>query len=181
MNLGLSMKPKETVVRPDFQSLPSRTGLNGRLTNPEGIKEGTRMIARNDKLSWILRANWLLAFLGAMLFICTARASIDIVPLQQRLNQGQALEVRKELDQALSSSPENPHLLYNRAVASYAAGLYEEALLDLDLVESARPRSLANKARFQKGNAEFRLGLNTSTNDLEATISRWKCMGLRRT
>ena len=97
------------------------------------------MIARNDKLSWMLRANWLLAFLGAMLFICTARASIDIVPLQQRLNQGQALEVRKELDQALSASPQNPHLLYNRAVASYAAGLYEEALLDLDLVESARP------------------------------------------
>ena len=126
-----------------------------------------------DNGSWVT-VNWLLAFLGAMLFICTARASIDIVPLQQRLNQGQALEVRKELDQALSSSPENPHLLYNRAVASYAAGLYEEALLDLDLVESARPRSLANKARFQKGNAEFRLGLNTSTNDLEATISRWK-------
>lgn len=106
--------------------------------------------------------------------ICLAHATIDIAPLQQRLNQGQALEVRKDFDLALTEAPENPHLLYNRAIASYAAGLYEEALLDLDLVESARPRSLANKARFQKGNAEFRLGLNTSTNDIEATISRWK-------
>ena len=109
-----------------------------------------------------------------VLVAATCRAGLDIAPLQQRLNQGQALEVRKDFDRALTETPNNPHLLYNRAIASYAAGLYEEALLDLDLVESARPRSLANKARFQKGNAEFRLGLSTSTNDIEATISRWK-------
>jgi len=138
--------------------------------NPVGIKEETRKVFRNDKLPWMLRAS--LALL--VFFTCTAHAGIDIVPLQQRLKDGQALEVRKELDHALIFDPESSHLLYNRAIASYAAGLYEEALLDLDLVESARPRSLANKARFQKGNAEFRLGLNTSTNDLEATISRWK-------
>lgn len=109
-----------------------------------------------------------------VLVAATCRAGLDIAPLQQRLNQGQALEVRAEFERALTNAPTNPHLLYNRAIASYAAGLYEEALLDLDLVESARPRALANKARFQKGNAEFRLGLNTSTNDIEATISRWK-------
>ena len=118
-------------------------------------------------LIWILQ-------LIILLSISSATASIDIAPLQQQLRDGKANEVRQVFDRALNDAPENPHLLYNRAIASYAAGLYEEALLDLDLVESAKPRSLAHKARFQKGNAEFRLGLTTSTNDLEATISRWK-------
>ena len=103
-----------------------------------------------------------------------ALAGIDIVPLQQRLDQGQAEEVRAEFDRALADDATNPHLLYNRAVAAYAAGRFEEALVDLDLVESSRVRSLSNRARFQKGNAEYRLGLTTLTNDIEATIARWK-------
>ncbi len=78
------------------------------------------------------------------------------------------------LDRELARDPENPHLLYNRAVTAYAEGRFEEALLDLDLVENARSRPLVGKARFQKGNADFRLGLKASTNDLDAAISRWK-------
>jgi tetratricopeptide (TPR) repeat protein len=101
-------------------------------------------------------------------------AAVDVPALQQQLSQGRTTEVRRELDRELANDPENPHLLYNRAVTAYAEGRFEEALLDLDLVESSRSRSLVAKARFQKGNADFRLGLIARTNDVEAAISRWK-------
>ena len=104
----------------------------------------------------------------------SAFAGVDVPLLQQKLSQGQAAEVRAELDRELAKQPENPHLLYNRAVTAYAEGRFEEALLDLDLVENARSKSLVAKARFQKGNADFRLGLNARTNDLDVAISRWK-------
>ena len=103
-----------------------------------------------------------------------ALAGVDVPALQQKLTQGQAGEVRLALDQELARDPENPHLLYNRAVTAYAEGRFEEALLDLDLVESSRSRSLVSKARFQKGNADFRLGLNARPHDVEAAIARWK-------
>lgn len=138
-----------------------------------GMKPESVPVRRPARRLGAVRAG-LLAILALVLFTNVLRAGIDIAPLQQQLNQGDAIGVRKEFDGALAGAPENPRLLYNRAIASYAAGLYEEALLDLDRVESARPRSLATQARFQKGNAEFRLGLTTSTNDLEATLSRWK-------
>lgn len=101
-------------------------------------------------------------------------AGVDVPLLQQRLTEGRAAEVRAELDRELARHPENPHLLYNRAVAAYAEGRFEEALLDLDLVENSRSRPLVARARFQKGNADFRLGLNAQTNDLDVAISRWK-------
>ena len=101
-------------------------------------------------------------------------AAVDVPLLQQKLSQGQAAEVRAELDRELAKQPENPHLLYNRAITAYAEGRFEEALLDLDIVENARSKSLVAKARFQKGNADFRLGLNARTNDLDVAISRWK-------
>jgi len=110
----------------------------------------------------------------AMFVGCCSRAAVDVPALQQSLAQGRTAEVHDALDRALARDPENPHLLYNRAVTAYAEGRFEEALLDLDLVENARSKPLVSKARFQKGNADFRLGLNASTNDLDAAISRWK-------
>jgi len=109
-----------------------------------------------------------------LLFVTTAFAGVDVPLLQKKLSQGQAAEVRAELDRELAKQPENPHLLYNRAITAYAEGRFEEALLDLDIVENARSKSLVAKARFQKGNADFRLGLNARTNDLDVAISRWK-------
>jgi tetratricopeptide (TPR) repeat protein len=108
------------------------------------------------------------------LFTSVVFAAVDVPLLQQRLSQGQAAKVRAELERELAKQPENPHLLYNRAITAYAEGRFEEALLDLDVVENARSKSLVAKARFQKGNADFRLGLNARTNDLDVAISRWK-------
>ncbi len=114
------------------------------------------------------------AVLLLMFTVGSANAGVDVVSLQQRLDQGQAEQVRAEFDRALAEDEYNPHLLYNRAVAAYAAGRFEEALVDLDLVETSRVRSLATRARFQKGNAEYRLGQKTLVSDIEASISRWK-------
>ena len=121
------------------------------------------------------RPLWFAVF-GFALLLAASRslAVVDVPALQQQLTQGRTAEVRQELDRELAKDPENPHLLYNRAVTAYAEGRFEEALLDLDLVESSRSRSLVARARFQKGNADFRLGLNARTNDVEAAISRWK-------
>ena len=114
--------------------------------------------------------------IAALLFstALTASAAIDVAPLQRQLEQGRAEEVRQFFDQALQTDSANLHLLYNRAVAACASGRYEEALVDLDRVEIARNKNLAAKARFQKGNAEFHLGLPTQATDPEATIARWK-------
>ena len=74
----------------------------------------------------------------------------------------------------MNGDPRNPYLLYNRAVAAYAAGKFEEALVDLDLVEDSKKANLAKKAQFQKGNAQFRLGLSNLETDMELTLSRWR-------
>ncbi|MEP6663751.1 MAG: hypothetical protein ABJC04_08815 [Verrucomicrobiota bacterium] len=120
-------------------------------------------------------------FLRSILFlifalgvICKAHAAPEIETLQQSLDQGHADKVIEALNAALQNDSENPHLLYNRAVALYAAKKFDEALVDLDLVENSRFRSLANKARFQKGNAEFQLGLTQEKSDAESTVAHWK-------
>lgn len=127
-------------------------------------------LGRSAHRSWLrFAALAVLLVLGAF-----ARAGVDVPRLQQQLTNGQAAAVRAELDRELAARPDQPHLLYNRAVAAYAEGRFEDALLDLDVVENSRSRALVAKARFQKGNADFRLGLAASTNDLDAAISRWK-------
>jgi tetratricopeptide (TPR) repeat protein len=123
-----------------------------------------------QKTVWLIRvffAAWLAAASSAL-------AGVDVALLQEQLSQRRTAEVRQQLDHALGMDPENPYLLYNRAVTAYAEGRFEEALLDLDMVENARSKSLAARARFQKGNVDFRLGQQVLTNDLDAAISRWK-------
>lgn len=106
--------------------------------------------------------------------VLIGRAELDIPRLQKELSSGRASVVRESLDQALEKDAENPYLQYNRAVAAYAEGRYEEALLDLDRVENASVTSLKLQARFQRGNAEFRLGQQSMTNDVDAALSHWK-------
>lgn len=79
-----------------------------------------------------------------------------------------------EFSAALEKDPDNPELLYNHAVAAYAAGRYDDALLSLDRTEIRGNPKLVRKARFQMGNAEFRLGMTVGTNNLDETISHWK-------
>ncbi len=127
--------------------------------------------ARRSGIAWRQPRLWLAFWLA--LASC-AQGAVDVPALQQRLARGQSAEVWQELDQAVARDPDNPRLLYNRAVAAYASGRFEEALLDLDRVETSRLKPLVAKARFQKGNADFRLGLGALAQDAEAAISRWK-------
>lgn len=101
-------------------------------------------------------------------------ATPDIPALQAMVASGKATEALAQLDAALAKDPDNPRLLYNHGVAAYAAGRLEDALVSLDRAESSGNRRIAALARFQKGNAEFRLGESARAANLDETISRWK-------
>lgn len=101
-------------------------------------------------------------------------SALDIVELQQQVLTGDAAKAHAQLSVELKRKPNDARLLYNRGVAAYAAGRYEDALVDFDLVQDSKNKKLAHKSRFQKGNAQFRLGYGTRDYDPEATIARWK-------
>lgn len=99
---------------------------------------------------------------------------LDPTPLQTLMSNGQPAEAADRLAAALEKDPDNARLLYNHGVAAYAAGRFDDALLSLDRAESLGKPALARKAKFQKGNAEFRVGLAAKSANLDETISRWK-------
>ncbi len=103
-------------------------------------------------------------------------ASLNIEALQRLVQDTPftAESALAELGAALKEDPDNPQLLYNHAIAAYAAGHYDDALLSLDRTEVRGRSKLLRKARFQMGNAEYRLGLAAGTNNLDDTISHWK-------
>lgn len=113
------------------------------------------------------------AFLLAPFFILRA-APLDLAPVQAQLTNGQPAQAFATLSAALTNAPDDPRLLYNHAVAAYASGRYEDALLSLDRAESLGKGALVQRVKFQKGNAEFRLGLAARKANLEETISRWR-------
>src|SRR6185295_9316012 len=78
----------------------------------------------------------------------SASAAVDVRDLQTRLGNGKAEEVRALLSRAVNNDPKNPYLLYDRAIALYAVGKYDDALVDLDLVEDSQRKDLVQKARF---------------------------------
>lgn len=115
--------------------------------------------------------------LSVALLLCLTSPVWSAVPTeewQRLLGQGGGEAVRRECDRALERDPGNPYLVYNRAVALYSLGRYDEALLDLDLLVDSDARSISRKARFQKANAEYHLGEAALTNDVEVTMARWK-------
>ncbi len=99
---------------------------------------------------------------------------LDIPELQHRLNQGAAAAVADTLAQQAELHPNNPHLNYNAGVAAYAARRWEDALVAFDRVESLGKAALDNLARFQRGNAEYQLGLESRSANLDETILRWR-------
>jgi tetratricopeptide (TPR) repeat protein len=109
------------------------------------------------------------------LFVAVAVcAAVDVEPIEKLIADGKPKEALAMLDKALASKPNNPKLLYNYGVANYAAGNYDEALLAFDKVEMLGRGGIVEKARAQKGNAEFHLGLQARNNNLDETIERWK-------
>ena len=98
----------------------------------------------------------------------------DIAPLQQLVDQGKAGEAADRLAALLEKDPDNARLLYDHGVAAYAAGRFDDALLSLDRAEFLGGARMAVKVRFQKGNAEFRLGSAARGANLDETLTRWK-------
>ena len=98
----------------------------------------------------------------------------DIAVLQGWITNGQPSLAVEPLTAAVEADPDNARLLYDHGVAAYAAGRFEEALMSFDRAESMGPPWLARRARFQKGNAEFRIGTAARTSNLEETIARWR-------
>ncbi len=101
-------------------------------------------------------------------------APAPISDLQAQVNSGQADAALERLAAALERDPDNARLLYNHGIAAYAAGHLEDALVSFDRAEAAGGKRIATLARFQKGNAEFRLGESARKANLDETISRWK-------
>ena len=114
------------------------------------------------------------ALLGAAL-TCPVFAAVDVEPYEQLIAQGKPDQAMAMLAKELERHPTLPKLLYDYGVAAYAAGRYDEALLSFDKVEAnSRSTSLVEKARKQKGNAEFHLGEKAKADNLDETIERWK-------
>jgi Ca-activated chloride channel family protein len=109
-----------------------------------------------------------------LLFSRSSFAAVSIGDLQEQLSAGKAEQVRILLSHAINADPKNPYLLYDRALALYAAGKYDEALVDLDLVEDSQRKGLIAKAEFQKGNAQYHVGLANIDKDVELTLARWR-------
>ena len=99
---------------------------------------------------------------------------LDMAELQPLVTGGKASNALQQLEAALEKDPDNARLLYNHGVAAYAAGNLEDALVSFDRAESAGRGKIATLAKFQKGNAEFRLGDSARKNNLDETIARWK-------
>lgn len=98
----------------------------------------------------------------------------DVVELQKAIARGEPTEALKRLAAEAERDPDNPRVAYDLGIAAYAAGQFEESLLAFDQAEASGRGDLVRKARFEKGNAEYQVGLQASTLNLDDTISRWK-------
>ena len=136
---------------------------------PHPIRTSSPLGSRCHFWQWILA--FAACFLGAS-WHCAA--SIDVVPLQQLIDAGNSPRALELLNHAVESDPDNAKLLYNQAVAAYAAKDFDTALLALDRVDSLGNKILQHRARFQRGNTEYQLGVVAQKANTDETIARWK-------
>jgi len=111
--------------------------------------------------------------LGHNLIVATA-CRADVAKLQSLIHDGKRSEALQSIEAELAKDPDNARLLYNHGIAAYAAERWEDSLVSFDRAESLGGRRIAARARFQKGNAEFRIGAAARTTNLDETIARWK-------
>jgi tetratricopeptide (TPR) repeat protein len=102
-------------------------------------------------------------------------AGVDVRPIQALIGDGKPLDALRQIERELAKRPGDPRLLYDRGVAAYAAGQFDDALLAFDRAQDrTRSRDLLDRTQRQKGNAEFRLGLAARGQNLGETIQRWR-------
>ncbi len=114
------------------------------------------------------------AAMGALAAPGIPERPLDVAELQPLVSNGDPNEALRRIDGALERDPDNARLLYNRGVAAYAAGLFGDSLVSFDRAETGGGRKIARLSRFQKGNAEYRLGDAARAGNLDETISHWK-------
>ncbi|KAB2662734.1 MAG: hypothetical protein DVB31_11270 [Verrucomicrobia bacterium] len=112
--------------------------------------------------------------LGAVAAPAFGPRALDVAELQPLVSGGDPAEALRRIDAALEHDPDNARLLYNRGVAAYASGQFGDSLVAFDRAETGGSRKIARLARFQKGNAEYRLGDAMRRNNLDETIAHWK-------
>lgn len=105
--------------------------------------------------------------------VAEPKVRLELEELQRAVREHPAAAAAT-LSAAVEKSPDNPFLLYNHAVAAYAAGHFDDALVSLDRVENLGNPDLARRAKFQKGNAEYQAGAAARDANLDETIYRWK-------
>ena len=98
----------------------------------------------------------------------------EVARLQQLIANGKVSEALVRLAAEMERDPQNPRVAYDCGIAAYAAGHYEEALLSFDRAETEGRGTLVRQARFEKGNAEYQVGLEAAKVNLDDTISHWK-------
>ena len=104
----------------------------------------------------------------------SATIPLNIRELQHQLTNGAPQTVADTLAQLAELQPHSPHIQYNAGVAAYGAHRWEDALVAFDRVETLNHPTLANLARFQRGNAEYQLGVESRSANLDETIARWR-------
>ena len=92
-----------------------------------------------------------------MLGVSGVRAELG--EAKEMLKQGQHAQAAEHLRKLRDQNPNNPWLLYDIAVASYAAKDYEEADgIWQQLATQQLPEKLRDKVWFQIGNVHYRFG-----------------------
>lgn len=110
----------------------------------------------------------------ALVLPAVTAAAINIDDLQRQITNGAPAVVADALAVEAEKAPSNAYLNYNHGVAAYAAKRWEDALVSFDRVEVLGNKKLSSLAKFQKGNAEYQLGLEARGANLDETVSRWK-------
>ena len=161
--------------RPTLQQRPPLGSLS--LTQAQPRKsQSLSLVSLFRSLSLVLAV---LAAVLAVTAVITGSALADNGPLkialfQQQLTNGAPQVVADALALEAEQNPTSPHIQYNAGVAAYAAHRWEDALVAFDRVETLGHRGLAQLARFQRGNAEYQLGVESKAANLDETVSRWR-------
>ena len=140
------LRPKSAVVLPERGEAPPATR----------IESGIPPAKQRAVLPFILLP--LLVINAARTEAAFSAASPVTAQAEQLVNEGKAGKAAELLRAAAQTSPDDYDLLYNYAIAAYAAGDFTGAVDAFSQVAGSPDASLRARALAQMGNAQYRLG-----------------------
>lgn len=93
---------------------------------------------------------------------------------EEAYDSGDYLTASEHYQLLLEEDPDNPKLLYNNGTIAYKNNLFDEAVESFEKALNTDDLELQEKAYFNKGNALFRKGEETSQADPQSTIKIWE-------